>query len=61
MTNTIETKTIFLFEDKSAIEAFIKKGWLEKVANGKTEDEFLCRYTPKGKEFRRIISRFEAN
>lgn len=61
MTNTIETVTTVLFDDKSAVEAFIKKGWLEKVANGKTSEEFLCRYTPKGEEFRPIISRFEAN
>jgi len=61
MTNTIENQTAFLFDDKSAVEAFIKNGWLEKVANGKTSDEALCRYTPKGMEFRRIISRFEAN
>jgi hypothetical protein len=61
MTNTIENQTAFLFDDKSAVEAFIKNGWLEKVANGKTQEESLCRYTPKGMEFRRIISRFEAN
>jgi len=61
MTNTIEAATTVLFDDKSAVEAFIKKGWLEKVANGKNAEEFLCRYTPKGEEFRRIISRFEAN
>ena len=61
MTNTIETETTVLFDDKSAVEAFVKNGWLKKVANGKKPDEFLCRYTPKGMEFRRIISRFEAN
>jgi hypothetical protein len=51
MTNTIETETAVLFDDKSAVEAFIKNGWLEKVKNGKTSDEILCRYTPKGMEF----------
>ncbi len=61
MTTTTAIKTEFLFDDKSAVEAFIKKGWLEKVANGRTPDEFSCRYTPKGLEFHRIISRFEAN
>ena len=61
MTNTLETQNIVLFDDKSAVEAFIKNGWLEKVADGKKQDEFLCRYTPKGMEFHRVISRFEAN
>jgi hypothetical protein len=61
MTNTIEAETTFLFDDKSAVEAFIENGWLEKVANGKTADESLCRYTPKGMEFRAVISRFQAN
>jgi hypothetical protein len=64
MTQTIEntgTKTTFLFDDKSAVEAFIKKGWLEKVAEGKTKDETLCRYTPEGMEFHALISRFQAN
>ncbi len=61
MTNIIETETTVLFDDKSAVEAFIKNGWLEKVANGKNQDETLCRYTPKGMEFRGIIIRFEAN
>jgi hypothetical protein len=56
-----ETKATFLFDDKSAVEAFIKKGWLEKVANGKTLDESYCRYTPKGLEFHAVISRFQAN
>lgn len=61
MTGTTLPKTVLLFDDKSAVEAFIKNGWLEKVAEGKTEEETLCRYTPKGMEFRAIISRFEAN
>jgi len=61
MTKILETRTAVLFDDKSAVEAFIKNGWLEKIANGKTQDESLCRYTPKGMEFKRIISRFEAN
>jgi hypothetical protein len=61
MNQTIEARTLALFDDKSAVEAFIKKGWLEKVANGKTPDESLCRYTPKGLEFQGIISRFQAN
>ena len=61
MTKILETRTTVLFDDKSAVEAFIKNGWLEKIANGKTQDESLCRYTPKGMEFKRIISRFEAN
>ena len=61
MTGTIGIKPFFRFDDKSAVEAFIKKGWLEKVAEGKTEEETLCRYTDKGIEFRAIISRFEAN
>ena len=56
-----ETQTAVLFDDKSAVEAFIKKGWLEKVANGKTPDEALCRYTAKGLEFQAVISRFQAN
>lgn len=53
-----ETYTTFLFDDKSAVAAFIKKGWLEKVADGKTPEESFCRYTPKGMEFQGIISRF---
>lgn len=61
MTTTRPPKTAFLFDDKSAVEAFIKNGWLEKVAEDKTKDEVLCRYTPKGMEFRAVISRFEAN
>ena len=61
MTPTLEPQTAVLFDDKSAVEAFIKNGWLEKIADGKTKDESLCRYTPKGMEFRRVISRFEAN
>lgn len=61
MTNMMETQTAILFDDQSAVEAFIKNGWLEKIANGKTKEESLCRYTPKGMEFKRIISRFEAN
>lgn len=66
MTNTTEknstvNQTAVLFDDRSAVEAFIKNGWLEKVRNGKYPDEILCRYTPKGMEFHRIISRFEAN
>jgi hypothetical protein len=61
MRELIEYQKTVLFDDKSAVEAFIKNGWLEKVKNGKTPDEILCRYTPKGMEFRRIISRFEAN
>jgi len=61
MTSTIEAQTAVLFDDKSAVEAFIKNGWLEKIADGKTQDESLCRYTPKGMEFKRVISRFEAN
>lgn len=64
MSQTIEnteTKTTFLFDDKSAVEAFIKKGWLEKIAEGKTSDESHCRYTPQGMEFQGIISRFQAN
>lgn len=56
-----EPQTAVLFDDKSAVEAFIKKGWLEKVANGKTPEESLCRYTPKGLEFQAVISRFQAN
>jgi|HubBroStandDraft_1064217.scaffolds.fasta_scaffold775077_1 hypothetical protein len=58
---TNETQTAVLFDDRSAVEAFIKKGWLEKVANGKNPEESLCRYTPKGIEFQAVISRFEAN
>ena len=61
MNQTIEAKTIFLFDDPSAVKAFIRKGWLEKVADGKTPDETLCRYTPQGLEFQGIISRFQAN
>lgn len=62
MNQTLENnKTDFLFDDKSAVEAFIKKGWLEKVADGKNSDESYCRYTPKGMEFRAVISRFQAN
>ena len=66
MTNTTEInltndRTAVLFDDRSAVEAFVKNGWLEKVRNGKCPDEILCRYTPKGMEFHRIISRFEAN
>ncbi|HUO57863.1 MAG TPA: hypothetical protein VMV05_06765 [bacterium] len=61
MTNTIELQSAVLFDDKSAVMAFIKNGWLEKVADGKTKDESFCRYTPKGMEFKRVISRFEAN
>ncbi len=64
MNQTIETnepRTLALFDDKSAVEAFIKKGWLEKVANGKTPEESLCRYTPQGLEFIALISRFQAN
>ena len=62
MNQTLENnKTDFLFDDKSAVEAFIKKGWLEKVADGKTSDESYCRYTPKGMEFHAVISRFQAN
>ena len=66
MTNTTETsltsdRTTVLFDDRSAVEAFVQNGWLEKVRNGKYPDEILCRYTPKGMEFHRIISRFEAN
>jgi hypothetical protein len=64
MNTTIETnptQTAKLFDDKSAVEAFIKKGWLEKVADGKNPEESLCRYTPKGMEFQAVISRFEAN
>jgi len=57
----IEAKATFLFDDKSAVEAFIKKGWLEKVADGKTKDETFCRYTLEGMEFQGIISRFQAN
>jgi len=60
MTSTLDFKTIILFDDKSAVEAFIKKGWLEKVADGTRSNESLCRYTPRGMEFKRIISRFEA-
>ena len=61
--NTLQAKpqTGVLFDDKSAVEAFIKKGWLEKVADGKRAEESVCRYTAKGLEFHRIISRFEAN
>lgn len=55
-----EPQTGILFDDKSAVEAFIKKGWLTKVAEGKKAGESICRYTPKGLEFRHIISRFEA-
>jgi hypothetical protein len=58
---TNQTQTTVLFDDKSAVEAFIQKGWLEKVANGKNPEESLCRYTPKGMEFQAVISRFEAN
>lgn len=61
MTNTTEPQTAVLFDDESAVKAFIKKGWLEKIANGKAPNETLCRYTPKGMEFKGIISRFEAN
>jgi len=61
MTGTIETKSVVLFDDKSAVEAFVKKGWLEKVVPGDRPEEFWCRYTPKGMEFRAVISRFEAN
>ncbi len=61
MTNTTEPQTAVLFDDKSAVEAFIKNGWLEKIRNGKNPNETLCHYTPKGMEFKRIISRFEAN
>jgi hypothetical protein len=60
MTNTTETPTVILFDDRSAVEAFIKNGWLEKIADGKNPDETSCRYTPKGMEFKGIISRFEA-
>ncbi len=61
MNQTIEPQTLALFDDKSAVEAFIKKGWLIKVANGKTPEEALCRYTEKGMEFIAVISRFQAN
>lgn len=61
MTETTITQTAFLFDDKSAVEAFIKNGWLEKIGNGKTQEESLCRYTSKGEEFRATIRRFEAN
>jgi len=60
MTNTIEAPTAVLFDDKSAVEAFIKKGWLEKVENGKNPDETLCRYTTLGLVYKKVISRFEA-
>jgi len=61
MTATTETKSVVLFDDKSAVEAFVKKGWLEKVVPGDRPEEFWCRYTPKGQEFRAVISRFQAN
>ncbi len=56
-----EPQTAVLFDDKSAVEAFIKKGWLEKVANGINPEESLCRYTPASLEFIAVISRFQAN
>ncbi len=64
MNLTIEnnkTRAVYLFDDKSAVEAFIRKGWLEKVDNGKTPEESFCRYTPEGLEFKAVISRFQAN
>jgi hypothetical protein len=61
MTGTIETKSVVLFDDKSAVEAFVKKGWLEKVVPGDHPEDFWCRYTPKGREFQAVISRFEAS
>ncbi|GEM_PF-3431334 len=61
--NTLQAKPTagILFDDKSAVEAFIRKGWLEKVAEGRNPEESFCRYTPEGMEFHRVISRFEAN
>ncbi len=56
-----DPKAGILFDDKSAVEAFIKKGWLEKVADGKKAEESYCRYTPEGLEFQGLISRFEAD
>jgi len=40
MTQAIEntgTQTPFLFDDKSAMETFVKRGWLGKVAGGKAK------------------------
>jgi len=60
--NTLQEKPKagILFDDKSAVEAFIKKGWLQKVADGKNPEETLCRYTPEGMGYHAVISRFEA-
>ena len=60
-TNLTVNQNAVLFDDRSAVEAFIKNGWLEKVRNGNSPDEVLCRYTPQGMQFHRVISRFEAN